>query len=165
MCRKIKDRKLTFILNPDDSWEKIDVNMRIVANSAWNEVKFLDNTCNNLDNSMQNLPDDKGGIYIFIVKPEIVPNTHLYILYIGRAQNTASQNLKKRCCEYLNDTRPKIFAMKESWGKNLYIRYLPLTDNNIINKLEEELIEAILPPCNDKYPRSITRAAVKQAFM
>lgn len=165
MCNKIKERKLNFVLNPDDSWSKFDDSLKNIVKGAWQEVKFLDDTCLNLHSSMTMLPKDSGGIYIFVLKPEIIPNTHLYILYIGRARHTDKQNLRKRCSEYLKDGRPKIFTMIKTWGKDLYIRYMPLSDNNMIDKLESALIDAIFPPCNDRYPNKITREAVKAAFM
>jgi len=165
MCKKIKDKKLTFVLNPDDVWEKFDNSLKPIINCNWQEVKFLDDSCQVLHSSMSSLPSDSGGIYIFILKPEIVPNTHLYILYIGRAKNTPHQNLRKRCSQYIKDTRPKICIMRDSWGKNLFIRYLPLKDNDIIDRLEKELIKSIFPPCNDDYPDKVIKMAMKSAFM
>jgi len=165
MCQKIKDRRLCFILNPDDVWDKFDNSLKTIVQADWYEAKFLDDTGSNLHNDMINLPNNCGGIYIFILKPEVIPKTHIYILYIGRCKYTVYQNLRKRCCEYIKDTnRPKILAMINSWGKHLYIRYLPLVDNDVIESLEDELIETIFPPCNDKYPKKVTRMAMKAAF-
>ena len=146
MCRKIKEHKLTFVLNPDNIWDSFNKRFESAVNSAWMEVKFLDGTCKNTDSSMDLLPSDCGGIYVFVLKSDIIPNIHLYTLYIGRAKITTNQNLKKRCKEYLKDNRPKILYMRETWGKNLYIRYLPLTDNNLIEELETELIKIVIPP-------------------
>lgn len=42
--------------------------------------------------------------------------------------------------------------MKHYWSPHLYVRYLPLEDNDTIDEIEEELIKAILPPYNDRYP-------------
>jgi len=164
MCSKIKDKRIPFVLNPDDVWEKFDPALKPMITSGWQEVKFLDDSSETLHNSMSTLPNDNGGIYVFVVKPNIIPNVHQYILYVGRARCNERQNLRKRCREYLNDTRPKINLMREYWGKHLYIMYLPLSDNHIIDKLENELIRAIFPPCNDKYPDKVVREALKSAF-
>jgi hypothetical protein len=164
MCSKIKDKKVAFVLNPDDIWERFDPSLKSLLQTDWQEVKFLDDSCDKLHNSMSNLPNNNGGIYVFIVKPNIIPDVHQYILYIGRARYNERQNLKKRCREYLTDTRPKISLMREYWGKHLYIKYLPLSDNHIIDRLENELIRTVFPPCNDKYPDKVIREALKAAF-
>lgn len=163
LCKKIRNTTLAFVLNPDSMWDSFDKKFESVVNCPWKEVKFLDDACKELHSTMDLLPDDSGGIYVFVLKTNIIPNTHLYILYIGRAKITTHQNLKKRCKEYFNDTRPNILYMRETWGKHLYIRYLPLSDNNIIDKLEEELIRAVIPPCNEKYP-DVINLAMKAAF-
>ena len=54
--------------------------------------------------------------------------------------------------------------MREMWGKKLYIRYLPLSDNNTIEKLEEELIRVIIPPFNEEIKPKIMMQARKAAF-
>jgi len=164
MCNEIKEKKLTFVLNPNELWDKFDESLRPITGADWHEVKFLDDSGTNLHSSMDTLPSDSGGIYVFVVKPELIPATHLYILYIGRTKDTDKQNLRKRCKEYLKDTRPKVIMMKHLWGKHLHIRYLSLKDNHIITKLENELVKAIFPPCNSEYPGIINKAA-RAAFM
>ena len=163
MCRKVKNNTISFVLNPDNVWDSFDNTYLATVHGLWHEVKFLNDTCDSLNTDIENVPSNEGGIYIFTIKSDIIQNTHIYILYIGRVKLTTNQNLKKRLKEYYRDTRPKIMFMRETWGSNLYIRYLPLTDNNLISNLEKELIRVILPPCNDDYPE-IIRAAMKAAF-
>ncbi|MFZ7101544.1 MAG: hypothetical protein ACOWWO_02665 [Peptococcaceae bacterium] len=166
VCRRsIADSKIFFILNPH-FWENCNPQIIEYVNTKdWKEVKFLDNNSGVLHASMSDLPNDKGGIYVFIAKPNIIPASHLYILYIGRSLITEKQNLRKRCSEYPEDARPKISRMISNWGKYLYIRYLPLEDNQLISELEIELINTILPPCNDKIPDKEIRDAVKAFSM
>jgi hypothetical protein len=163
MCQKIRNNKLSFVLNPDSIWDSFNNKFDSIVNCTWQEVKFLDDTSKELHSSMNSIPSNCGGIYVFVVKTNIIPNTHLYTLYIGRVKITDNQNLKRRCKQYLKDTRPKILFMRETWGKNLYIRYLPLMDNNTIEELEEELIRVVIPPCNTDYPETIN-SAMKAAF-
>lgn len=160
VCRSIPDSKVQFILNPK-LWAKCNQDIIDIINTSWDEVKFLDDESNSLHKSMGSLPTDKGGIYVFITKPNIIPGAHLYIFYIGRSLKTQNQNLRKRCSEYYKDNRPKISRMIRNWGKYLYIRYLPLDDNKFITSLEKSLINAILPPCNDEIPDKEIRDAVK----
>lgn len=60
--------------------------------------------------------------------------------------------MRKRCKEYLKDTRPKIAYMREMWGKDLYFYYLPLENDEIIERVERELNRVIIPPCNSQIP-------------
>lgn len=165
MCNSMLTHKVSFILNPSDLWKTYDANLRkITEKGNWQEVKFLNDDCSGLNSSISNVPNDSGGIYIFILRGGIIPYSHDYIMYIGRAKYTDSQNLRKRVKEYLNDDRPKIMRMRETWGKSLYIKYLPLKDNKIISELEEELIRVIIPPFNEEYSPKIIRQAKKAAF-
>lgn len=163
MCLDISEKQLRFTLNPDAVWEEFDVKLKLLIDKTeWQEVKFLDDSYKGLHSSMRNLPNKKGGVYVFVLKPEIIPATHLYILYIGRARYTSNQNLRKRCRQYFSDNkRPKINRMKTTWGNHLYIRYLPLEDNNIIDEMEKALINAILPPCNDEIPSKRLMRSIK----
>lgn len=134
---------------------ELDLDLKI---SDWSdEIKFLDNNEIDISNEVKNLPQDAGGIYIFFIKGQIVPFFETYLAYIGRAQYTENQNLKLRCSSYYYEffkekTRPKIFRLIDRWGKYLYIRYLPLMDNELIKSLEVKLINGILPPFNDEIP-------------
>ncbi|AFV03482.1 hypothetical protein UNSWDHB_322 [Dehalobacter sp. UNSWDHB] len=51
--------------------------------------------------------------------------------------------------------------MIEGWGQYLYVRYLPLTDNDLIDSIESEIINKVLPPFNDMIPDKQIRTAVK----
>jgi hypothetical protein len=42
MCQKIKDKRLYFVLNPDNVWDKFDNSLKAIVKSEWKEVKFLD---------------------------------------------------------------------------------------------------------------------------
>lgn len=164
MC-VMKSCKVSFILNPNNTWDSFDPTLNsIIKTGTWNEVKFLNNDGTALNEKIfQIVPTQAGGVYVFVIKGGIVPNSHEYIMYIGRVQFTPYQNLRKRFREYYTDNRPFITQMRMMWGKNLYIRFLPLTDNDIIKKLETELIRTIIPPFNDDFPEAI-RQPVKAAF-
>ena len=128
--------------------------------SLASKVKLLDND-GAKNPKLSTIPNDKGGIYLFLAKTHILPESHLYLMYIGRAHKTQYQNLRKRCSEYSAKTmRPKIKRMIEQWGQYLYIRYLPLDDNTKIDKIEAELINKILPPFNDEIPNKELQAVV-----
>lgn len=89
--------------------------------------------------------------------------TSLQNRIIGRSWLTEHQHLKKRVRSYFQKyavERPKIKRMIKYWGPHLFIRYIELTDNDIINEIEEKLINSILPPFNDKIPDKKIKQAV-----
>ena len=150
-------------------WDSFDDAIRTVlhSNENWQEVKFLDEN-GAASKSFNLVPNDAGGIYVFMAKPGILPDFHNYLMYIGMSSKTSSRNLRKRLCEYFTELkdinkRPKVFRMLNWWSKYLYIRYLPLYgfNNSEIEKIEAELINKILPPFNDKIPDKKLRAIVK----
>lgn len=151
MCLRHKAFKLEFELNID-KWNTMDEDVKRLVSSEWSMVKFLNEDGSGLNSEMENLPDNKGGIYLFLLKPELIPKMHIYIMYIGRARKQNDFSLKERCKEYFRDTRPKIAYMREIWGKELYLKYLPLYDDDTIEKVERELLRVIIPPCNTQIP-------------
>ena len=93
----------------------------------------------------------KAGIFI-CVKTRI--NTQVSRIHnVYRKGKTSKEfSLRKRCREYMRDTRDEITMMRKYLGRKLYFRYLPLDDDDIITKVERELLRVILPPCNSRYP-------------
>ena len=151
-------------------WDSFDIEIKSIlqSNDNWQEVKFLDEN-GRISNEINTVPNDAGGIYIFMAKPCILPNFHNYLMYIGKSSKTESRSLRIRLREYFYEKerinkRPKVRRMLNSWGKYLYIRYLPLYgfENSMIEKIESELINKILPPFNDKIPDKTIRDIVKE---
>jgi excinuclease UvrABC nuclease subunit len=158
----VAESHLRFMLNTT-LWDSFDSGVLgvISPSHSWNEVKLLapDGKRNP---QLNTIPNDKGGIYLFLVKSNIIPESHLYLMYVGRAHISTTQNLRKRCSQYpVEKKRPKIKRMIEQWGKYLYIKYLPLENNTTIDNVESELINKILPPFNDEIPDQKISAAVK----
>lgn len=135
--------------------DKTDLTMKI---EDWSdEIKFLSENEMDLSDEIKSLPEDCGGIYMFFIKGLVLPYFETYLAYVGRAQFTLHQNLKKRCNSYYyeffkQDRRPKVSRMIEKWGKYLYLRYYRSTDNGYIKRIEEKFINGILPPFNDEIP-------------
>lgn len=164
MCDAIKTHKVSFALNPTDEWASFPSHLQDVVRQPWIELKYFTDGAETINPEVSRIPNTSGGIYIFLIKPNVVPDVHLYLAYIGRAKLTANQNLRKRVKEYATEEkRLKIVQMKEKWGPYLYLRYLPLNDNELIDELESELIRAILPPFNDQYPE-VYNVAMRAAF-
>ena len=153
MCYAVKTHIVPFVLNPKGGWAALPAHLKQLVDKPWAELKYFSDGTKTLNPEIQTIPNNCGGIYVFLIKPEIIPDIHLYLAYIGRAKYTHYQNLRKRVREYARETkRPKICMLKEQWGEYLYLRYLPLDNNDLIDEMERELIRAVLPPFNDQYP-------------
>ncbi|KAB2331291.1 GIY-YIG nuclease family protein [Bacillus mesophilum] len=128
----------------------------------WDEVKFMSEP-GKLHKDMEKLPK-KGGIYIFCAKHHLLPSLTGQIMYIGRAHISSTQNLKKRCREYLKEEkRPKIVLMRENWWDKLSIFYTVLDDNKVIDEVERRLIQSVQPPfCSEI--KDVTLRKAKKAF-
>ena len=164
MCWAVKTHQVSFILNPDGGWTSFPEHLRPIIEKPWTEIKYFSGNNGELNPEILNVPNDCGGIYVFLIKPVVIPEIHLYLAYIGRAKHTQYQNLRKRVSEYAKETkRPKICMLKKQWGDHLYLRYLPLDNNELIDEMEKELIKAILPPFNDQYPE-VYNKAIRAAF-
>lgn len=158
---KINNTKITFRLSPD-LWSTFDFMHFNLSTITFKEVKFLSETNDDLHPDMNSLPNDKGGIYFFYIRSVIIPNTD-FLVYIGRAWYTEYQNLRKRVRSYFQkypNERPKINRMIKYWGPYLYVRYIEISNNEIINELEEKLINTNIPPFNDKIPDKRIKEAV-----
>lgn len=162
---KIKTHTFDFKLYPD-LWFEFKIDQAVMNDLEWNEIKFLNNSGNDYSNDVKNMPNDMGGIYIFMIKSNVLPGVSEYLAYIGRAQLTENHSLRVRCKkyfrEYLKDKeRPKVTTMIHYFKNHLYLRYAEVNDNATIVDLEAELINAILPPFNDLIPEKRIRDAVK----
>lgn len=151
MCRREKELTLDFQLNID-KWKTIDPNIKNIVSRQWKNIKFLNQNGTGINEEIDTVPDDKGGVYIFMLKPEIIPDLHMYLMYIGRVRKRSGFSLQKRCRSYFRDDRVKIAYMREMWGEELYFYYLPLEDDDVIERVERELIRVIIPPCNSQIP-------------
>lgn len=166
MCDAIKQHKVPFVLNPSGEWESFPAHLKTLVAQPWTEFKFFLDDTDQINPAISSVPNNCGGIYVFLIKPNIVPDAHLYLAYIGRAKKTPHQNLRKRMSEYATDEeRLKIANMKRLWSPYLYVRYLALPEenNDCIVELEKELIKTVLPPFNDQYPE-VYNQAMRAAF-
>lgn len=161
LIRKLGTTKVEFKLVPE-LWNDFSIDDFNLNDAVFCEIKFLNEDGDDMHEQMNQLPSDTGGIYFFYIRTGILKNSD-HLVYIGRAKHTDAQNLKKRCRSYFQkypNERPKINWMIREWGPYLYLRYISLTDNTLISKLEENLINALLPPFNEEIPNKTIKRAV-----
>lgn len=154
LAAEIRLHQVNFTLCPS-LWSTFDFSHFDCNNATWHEVKFLNDDASGLHSDMDRLPTNSGGIYIFFVKPPIMPNAVNYLMYVGMTKLSSRGNLRTRCKSYYyeynspNDViRPYIGTLISQWGKYLYIRFIHVDNNDFIEELENKLIAALKPPFN-----------------
>lgn len=169
MIRQFKDKQFPIVL-PSDLWESVDLAiLKIVQSSEWITFKYLD-AKHSLSAEISKISNSKGGIYIFYISPEIIKEKQRILAYIGRARYTDYQNLRKRIKEYYkylppDYSRPKVNTLMREWSDYLYCSYIELDNNDIIDSIESELINKLVPPFNDAIPNHEIAYAAKAAFL
>ena len=162
---ELKLRTVEYPFHPK-LWTKYDLSEIDLGIVHWTTIKYLNNDGDDFSSDMNNIPNNQGGIYLFSIHcPVIIGHTE-FPAYIGRAQTTKNQNLRKRCREYFTkflreDERPKITRMFKYWGKHLYLNYFVIADNAVTVDFEKKLINSLLLPFNDAIPELETRQAIK----
>jgi len=130
-----------------------------------NKIKLLildvDNTLidyyKNLSEEVKQLPNDKGGIYLYVIENCVIPNSGSYIMYVGRARCTQNENLRNRAKSHFkqyvrHEENERLERLFDKWKPYIYLLYLPIDGNDEIDLVEDELIIALTPPCNKEYP-------------
>lgn len=149
-------------------WTRHDFSAIDLSLSEWKTFKYLNETADDFTEDINLLPNDAGGLYMFHIRCPIIPGMTEFPVYIGRAQLTEGQNLRKRCKEYFqkyarNNERPKITRMFEYWKDHLYLSFKQVGDNPNIVDYEKRLINTLLLPFNDSIPDVEIKQAI-QAF-
>lgn len=178
LAKSMRNCTLNFML-VHSLWDEFNIDVKTILNdqSGWKEFKYIQN--GDINKIANKVPSNKGGIYSFYIKSDILKNKHDFLVYIGRAQKTNKQNLRKRIKEYIqyykdpdSFERPKLRNIFKEWGEYIYCRYFVVDNsiqinnkmgNDLIKFIEEELINTLLPPANDRIPNVIISAA-RSAF-
>jgi hypothetical protein len=161
--------KMNFILSPE-LWDKFDLEGINVDYSKWDRVKMIDDD-GNISPETNMIPKDSGGIYAYTIVPSIIPNCGSYLMYIGKATKTETENLRARVRSYKKQfgdkyNRSKLHSLFEKWGKYVYVYYLPMSSTSKdIKELEDRLIAAYgRPPCNKEILIKTVKDAVDATF-
>jgi hypothetical protein len=163
----LKLRELTFNASPL-LWEKWDIKNFDLNFDNWTKIKYLNQTSDDFHIDINKVPNDKGGLYLFFINCKTISGITELPLYIGRAQLTKGQNLRKRVKEYYskyvkNDERSRITKMFNYWSNEIHLAFFELDSNIEVVDLEKKLINSLLLPMNDQVPDIEIRQA-KKAF-
>ncbi|MCK1397022.1 GIY-YIG nuclease family protein [Bradyrhizobium sp. 4] len=116
------------------------------------------------------IPSERG-IYAFTLElsPTKLP-AHGYIMYVGITGNTSSSNLRRRYAQYLRELsdpkgRPRVVFMLNKWNGDLFFNFVPLPKQSVdLDKLEKAMLDAIIPPINQRDFNAEIASARKAAF-
>ena len=102
------------------------------------------------------------GIYTLLIQPGIAYHPACsYLMYVGQ-----TRSLRRRFGEYLQRERretgrPKVLRLLNKYSDHVWFCYTSLAEP-ILTSVEDALLNAYLPPANDRYPAEISR--VTEAF-
>jgi excinuclease UvrABC nuclease subunit len=106
------------------------------------------------------------GLYSFFAEPQIAGHRFVrYLLYIGEAHG---QSLRKRVTSYLYESqkqKPRVHVseMLARFPNHLWLYFAVVDDVSTITSIEDQLLEAFLPPFNVDFPATVRRL-VKAVF-
>ena len=138
--------EVKFVLSPD----LMSKDPFCLAGLEWNSIPYG-------DEQIDEVPDDRRGIYAFCVcKESPVLPTHCYVMYIGIAGRKSNRSLRARYREYLNAKkvlkRARIARMIGTWNSVLRFYFAPIDEEitgDQLEQIEKELSSALLPPMSE----------------
>jgi hypothetical protein len=130
---------------------------------VWQKTRFE-------SRNLSSVPEERG-IYAFTLElsPSKLP-AHGYIMYVGITGDTSSANLRERYAQYLREPRrlkgrPRVVHMLNKWGGDLFFNFVPLPAPSVnLVKLERAILDAIIPPVNERDMSAEIMAARKAAW-
>ena len=108
---------------------------------------------------VENIPS-KPGIYSFVIQPKIASHPYCaYLMYIGKTERTLQQRFREYFSEQQDAEkgRPKLLILLNLYQEYLHFCCAPIVETERIMEIENALINAFLPPFNDRYPAAIRR--------
>lgn len=148
-------------------WENYERRRSEIDLQKLEKIKYFDGEI--LSSEINNLPNDKGGVYIYIIDNSVLSCSGSYIMYVGRARKTDTENLRKRAKSHYSqyvrhEENERLEKLFDNWKKYIYLLYLPIDGNDEIDLAEDELILALTPPCNKDYPAPKIRRKLSKIF-
>jgi len=157
LAGEFRDCQRTFIPHVE-SWQRF----QSPATLKWNRIKY----------SSTQEPADERGVYAFVLCPDTVFTVAVppfgFILYVGETGNSGKATLKSRLKCYRNKkaqkSRARVYSMIDVWAQHLYFYFAEVAASVSTKKCETSLLDALLPPCNEKDFSAIVSNARKEAL-
>lgn len=157
LAREFRDCKRTFIPHVA-SWQ----GYQPLATLTWKRIKY--------DSVHQ--PVNCRGVYAFVLCPEMVLSKNVppfgFILYVGETGDNSKATLRSRLASYRNKraqkSRARVYSMIDIWKDHLYFYFAEVCAGVETRQCEKTLLDALLPPCNEKDFSAIVSNARKEAL-
>ena len=138
-------------------WEHYLVEKHSIDLSKLIKIPYFAGDSTKLSKEVGLIPDDKGGVYLYVLENPMVPGSGRHIMYVGRARKTDTENLRARAKSHFAqykraEENSRLERLYDNWAPYVYFLYIPLDSNDEIDQAEDELIVTLTPPCNLKYP-------------
>ena len=143
--QQLQNQTWSFTLSPE-LWATLDLPQPL----RWIRTMF-DQT------KARDIPNDRVGVYAFILEPSIACIGVAYLLYVGKT----TEHFRARFYKYKRDqhdphtNRPLVQIMLNAWPGRLAFYYAPIENRTIVQETENQLIAAFKPPVNRKYPARV----------
>lgn len=148
----LKQWERTFVLSPE-RWRTAASSI----NLNWDWVPFD-------EKSKPNIPPERG-LYAFVVEhTDAYFPPHGYIMYAGiTGDQSPARNLRVRFGDYLREARTggrsRVVVMLNLFKDDVYFHYAPVPDcSQSLSVIEDEMLAAIIPPCNEDFIAEIAPA-------
>lgn len=153
---KLKSRTVSFTLLPE-AWQKFNHNQAAFP-CSWKIIK-LDEMCKN-DIDLAKEP----GIYTLLLQPGIAAHPSCsYLMYVGQ-----TSDLHRRFRDYLRHEkikrkRPNVFRLLNIYSGKIWFCFTKVAAHQL-NDYENALMNAYIPPVNDKNRLPAEIRSIKGAF-
>lgn len=164
LAEKIHACTIPFKLVPD-LWSKFPVEKIEEKCKSVESIKYFTTSGGKIVRNPeidQKVPNNVGGIYFFYIRiPDFLKEYQNYLFYIGRAHYSKFENLRKRIQCYSREDRDRLVRVFSTWNDYIYLKCFPLDcKDDDIDEVEKDLINSLLPYCNDEIPNKKIRHAV-----
>lgn len=140
-----EDYKIEVKVNPD-KW-KNKRRLKLLNKADWKTVKYH-NSSGNESAEFKNIPSTIGGVYMWVIKPSLIPISNLSIIaYVGSSerniQNSVLQFIQSGASQYTGRLISNLF---QTYADCLYLVYY---ENSVVAEskaISNELIDATEPP-------------------
>jgi hypothetical protein len=120
---------------------------------TWRTLKFL-------PSNKGQVPDDRHGLYSFIVDPGLANHPHTtLLLYIGKADRMSfRQEFARYFSEIRNMKRLPLCEWLYQCQEHALFSYCSIDDLTLIDAAEKSLTAALCPPANELYDGELNKA-------
>ena len=76
MCEAVKLHRVPFVLNPSGEWARFPEHLKCFVEQPWTEFKYFVDGTNQINPAIVNVPNNCGGVYIFLIKHRCTRGTN-----------------------------------------------------------------------------------------